>query len=84
VALIGRIDKKGEANPGPEHRSKTDMKLNSVIEKLVSEFGSDEDQAKTTRITSIICKAFKNADVPDEKGEKLIRVGRQLRAMGLK
>jgi hypothetical protein len=84
VALIGRIDKKGKANLGLAHRSKTDMKLNRVIEKLVGEFGSNEDRTKTTRITSIICKAFKNKDVPDAKSEKLIRVGRQLRAMGLK
>ena len=60
------------------------MKLDRVIEKLVCEFGSDEDQEKTTKIASIICKAFKNVGVQDEKAGTLIRVGRQLRAIGLK
>ena len=60
------------------------MKLNLVIENLVSEFGSDEDQSKTAEIVNIICKAFKNADVPDNKVTMLMSVGRKLRAMGVK
>ena len=60
------------------------MKLNHVIEKLVSEFGNDQDQSKTAATTSIICKAFKNVNVLDEKVEILIRVGRQLQAMGMR
>jgi hypothetical protein len=60
------------------------MKLNNVIERLISEFGNDEDLEKTARITNIILKAFKNVDVPDEKAKNLINVGRQLRAIGVK
>ena len=60
------------------------MKLNKVIENLVGEFGSDLDRSKTSSITSVICKAFKNVDVPDNKVEILMRVGRELNAMGVK
>ncbi len=60
------------------------MKLNKVIENLVGEFGSDLDRSKTPSITSIICKAFKNVDVPDNKVKILMRVGRELKAMGVK
>ena len=60
------------------------MKLNQVIENLVSEFGSDEDQSKTAEIASIICKAFKNVNVPDDKTATLMSVGRKLKAMGVK
>ena len=60
------------------------MKMNQVIENLVFEFGSDEDQSKTAEITNVICKAFKNVNVPDDKVAILMSVGRKLKAMGVK
>ena len=60
------------------------MKLNQVIESLVSEFGSDEDQSKTAEIASIICKSFKSVNVPDDKAAILMSVGRKLKATGVK
>jgi hypothetical protein len=60
------------------------MKLNQVIENLVAEFGSDEDQSKTAEIANIISKAAKNVNVPDNIAEVLMSVGHKLKAMGLK
>jgi hypothetical protein len=60
------------------------MKLNQVIENLVAEFGSDEDQSKTAEIASIICKMMKNVNVPDNKAKILMSVGHKLKAMGVK
>ena len=60
------------------------MKLNQLIENLVTEFGGDEDRSKTAEIASIICKAFKNVDVHDEKAAMLVSVGRKLKGIGVK
>jgi hypothetical protein len=60
------------------------MKLNQVVENLIAEFGSHEDQSKTAEIVSIICKAMKNVNVPDNKAEILMSVGHKLKAMGIK
>ena len=60
------------------------MKLNGVIENLVAEFGADSDKTKSGEIASVICKAFKNVNVPADKAETLMKVGRKLREMGVK
>ena len=60
------------------------MKLDKVIENLIAEFGDDSDRSRCADIVSIICKAFKNPNVPDDKAEILMRVGRQLRVLGVK
>jgi len=58
--------------------------LSKVIENLVAEFGSDSDRSKTADIAGIICKAFKDVNVPNDKVVILMKVGHQLRAMGVK
>ena len=60
------------------------MKLSKIIENLVTEFGNDSDQGKLKSISNVICKAFGNKDIPDNKAETLMKVGRKLKAMGVK
>ena len=60
------------------------MKLNQVIDRVISEFGSGEEKANAVRIASIVCAAFKGKGVSDAQVEKLLRVGRQLKAIGVK
>ena len=60
------------------------MKLNQVIENLVVEFGSDEDQSRTAEIADIISRVAKNVNVPDNIAGVLMSVGHKLKAMGVK
>ena len=59
------------------------MKLNAVVESLITEFGTEQDQSKTEEIVREISKAFKNQNVPDQKVATLMNVGRALKALGV-
>jgi len=77
------IDKKARPIRADNFNGFNDMKISEIIENLVAEFGSDSDQSKMKSISGIICKAFPNKDIPADKAETLMKVGRKLKEMGI-
>jgi hypothetical protein len=59
------------------------MKMEDVIAKIVTEFGTDSEKTNCDKVTALFVKAAGDRDVPDRVANKVISAGRQLRKMGI-
>lgn len=57
--------------------------MEDVIAKIVQEFGTASEKTNCDKVTALFIKAAGDRDVPDVLINKVLKVGRQLRKMGI-
>ncbi len=59
------------------------MKMEDAIADLIIEFGGEKERVWCDKITAVFVRAVGNKDVPDSVFTKVVKVGRQLKALGV-
>jgi hypothetical protein len=59
------------------------MKIDDAVDTLTAEFGTDSERKSIDKIVAVIAKVVGKRDVPDVVLNKVIAVGRQLKALGI-
>ena len=60
------------------------MKIKVVIEKVVTEFGTKGEQKSVSKIVEIFAGLVGEREVSDRVVNKVLKAGRQLKALGIK
>ena len=59
------------------------MKMEDAIAQLVTMFGTESESKNCDKVTALIVKVVGDRDVPDTVLNKVVKVGRQLKALGI-
>ncbi len=59
------------------------MKIDDAVNKLANEFGTAGERKNIDKVVAVIAKVVGKREVPDTVLNKVIAVGRQLKALGI-